>query len=242
MICVGVSPVGETPQQKLQKKVKPMFIVLDGLDGCGKTTQTELLIEYLEARNESVLPLSFPFYESKSSTAVKMYLGGEIADDANEINAYAASSFYAVDRYISFKQSWGKDFNKYKYIVSARYVSSNIIHQLPKLPENERESFAHWLYDYEFNRLGLPKPDLTIFLDQKPENAAELLQKRYGGLTVGDIHENNANYIKNCRDTVLKLLPDLGWVKIECFDEQRIKSRERITAEIIATVNEFKQC
>ena len=138
------------------------LIVIDGLDGSGKTTQSQRVAQALERRGTPVRLISFPDYAEESSALVRMYLNGELSDTPGGVNAYAASSFYAVDRYASFKKHWEKDYLAGHTILSTRYVSSNAIHQMSKLPENQWDEYLRWLSDFEYGRLGLPRPDRII--------------------------------------------------------------------------------
>ncbi|MDR0974974.1 MAG: deoxynucleoside kinase [Ruminococcus sp.] len=191
------------------------FVVIDGLDGSGKTTQFDICKKKLQLTH-NVLELSFPTYREASS-AVKMYLNGEITPEADGVNAYAAASFYAVDRYISYKQDWEKKFNSAEIVLSCRYTTSNIIHQTVKLPETERENYIDWLYDYEFCKLGLPKPDSVIYLNMPVEASQILLSKRYNDDEgKKDIHEKNIAYLKKCYDAAIFSAKKLGWVIIDC--------------------------
>jgi dTMP kinase len=192
------------------------FTVIDGLDGSGKTTQFELCKKKLLQSND-VLELSFPTYDKGSSAAINMYLGGEITPDADGVNAYAAASFYAVDRYISYKKDWEQKFNKAEIVLSCRYTTSNIIHQTPKLPENEREKYIDWLYDYEFVKLGLPKPDKVIFLNMPIEASQILLSKRYNNdEQKKDIHEKDTLYLQKCHNIALTAAKKLDWTVVDC--------------------------
>jgi dTMP kinase len=216
------------------------FIVIDGLDGSGKTTQFELTKKKLQD-SHNLLTLSFPNYNSDSSAAVKMYLGGEISSDADAVNAYAAASFYAVDRYISFKQDWEQKFHEADIILSCRYTTSNVIHQASKLPEDRRDEFIDWLYDYEFNRLGLPKPDKVIFLNMPVEYSQKLLSKRYNNDDEKkDIHEENVKYLKRCEDCALQAAKKLDWIVIDCFDnkngEEKFLTEEEINKKIMSQI------
>ncbi|MDR0903975.1 MAG: deoxynucleoside kinase [Ruminococcus sp.] len=192
------------------------FIVIDGIDGSGKTTQFELCKKKLRDKTE-FLELSFPTYEGGASAAVKMYLSGEITKTADGVNAYAAASFYAVDRYISFKRHWEQKFTAANLVLSCRYTTSNVIHQTPKLPEAEREKYIDWLYDYEFVKLGLPKPDSVIYLNMPVEASQILLSKRYNNDSVQkDIHENDISYLNECYDAALFAAKKLDWIIIDC--------------------------
>ena len=216
------------------------LIVIDGLDGSGKATQTEILKEKLEKMGVKTVKVSFPDYDSNSSAAVKMYLNGEVGS-LEDVNVYAASSFYAVDRYISFKTKWEKYYNDDYVVLCDRYATSNICHQMPKLPENEQEAYMKWLYDYEFGLLGLPSPDMVIYLDMDPEISQKLLMKRYeGDKAKKDIHEKNKNYLITCRKGALKGAEHLGWNIIRCDDGNEPLSLENISERVFSAVDEAK--
>ena len=137
---------------------KGKLIVLEGLDGSGKATQAKLLAEHLAAQGVPVQKITFPDYASDSSALVKMYLAGQFGQHPDDVNAYAASSFYAVDRYASYKTSWGSFYEQGGVIIADRYTTSNAVHQCSKLPQEQWEEYLHWLFDYEFRLLGLPAP------------------------------------------------------------------------------------
>ena len=161
--------------------MKSKIIVIEGLDGSGKATQTKILCEKISALGKKVTKLEFPNYESPAAAPVKMYLDGEFGDKPDDVNAYAASAFYAVDRVASYLQFWKKECDNGGVILSDRYVTSNIIYQMSKLPKEEWNSFIDWLNDFEYEKLGIPKPDLVIYLDVEPEVSQKLMEKRYGG-------------------------------------------------------------
>ena len=215
-------------------------IVIDGLDGCGKSTQFELCTKKLEEMGRKIKSVSFPDYESPSSALVKMYLAGEIAKTADEVNAYAASSFYAVDRYASYKTKWEKNYKNGEIIIAGRYVSSNAIHQMCKLDDSEHDAYLDWLFDYEYEKLGLPKANAVIFLDLPVEASQKLLSKRYeGDENKKDIHESNFEYMKKCRKNALYAAQKLGWTVIDCMEnENGIKSVEKINQEIMKVISE----
>lgn len=198
---------------------KARLAVIEGLDGCGKSTQFELSAKKLIEKGIRVKAISFPDYEQPSSALVRMYLDGKLSDSADEINAYAAASFYAVDRYASYKQFWEKDYKNGTFILAARYVTSNLIYQMSKLEKAHWDEFVDWLYDYEYERLGLPKPDKVIFLDMPLEVSQKLLAGRYNGdESKKDIHEANIEYMKRCRDAAYFSANKLGWEIIDCSD------------------------
>jgi dTMP kinase len=170
-----------------------------------------------------------------------MYLGGEISSDADSVKAYAAASFYAVDRYISFKQNWEQDYKNADIILSCRYTTSNVIHQASKLSDNKRNEFIEWLYDYELNRLGLPKPDKVIFLNMPVEISQKLLSKRYKeDDSKKDIHEENVEYLKRCENCALQAAKKLDWIVIDCFDnkngEANFLTEDEINKKIISQI------
>ncbi|MBD5137841.1 MAG: deoxynucleoside kinase [Ruminococcus sp.] len=192
------------------------LIVIDGLDGSGKTTQFDILREKLSSVT-TVKAISFPDYRNPSSALVKMYLNGELSENAADVNAYAASSFYAVDRYASYKQFWEKNYLDGELILASRYVTSNAIHQMGKLHESEWDGYLEWLADYEYVRLGLPEPDMVIFLDMPVEISQRLMTERYNGdEKKKDIHEANVGYLKLCRRSALYAAERLGWRVVPC--------------------------
>ena len=198
---------------------KPCLIVIDGLDGCGKTTQFELLTKKLAENKISCKSISFPEYDKPSSTLVKMYLNGEISPSPGGVNAFAASSFYAADRYISYKLYWESNYKNGDVILASRYVSSNAIHQMSKLPEEKWDEYLKWLEDYEYCRLELPRPDKVIFLDMPLEVSRKLISSRYGGdESKRDIHEADMTYLQSCRRTALYAAERCGWQIIECSE------------------------
>lgn len=209
------------------------LIVIDGLDGSGKTTQFDIIGRELQEKYGNVKMISFPDYDKPSSTLVKMYLNGEIAPDAGQVNAYAASSFYAVDRYASYKMYWEDFYKNGGIVLAGRYVSSNAIHQMSKLPENEWDSYLEWLEDYEYGKLELPRPDCVIFLDMPVEISQRLMTARYNGdESRKDIHEANVKYLNTCRKTALYAAEKLGWGVVECSGGGEALPIEEITEKI----------
>lgn len=218
---------------------KNAFIVIDGIDGSGKETQSVILKDWLEQKGKTVRKISFPDYNNPSSALVKMYLHGEIAP-AEEINTYAASSFYAADRYISYKTDWEKDCLEKDFIVADRYTTSNIIHQMARLPENEREEYMKWLYDFEYGKMKLPAPDLVIYLDMPPEITKKLIEKRYGGdESKKDILEKDFDYMEKCRSCALFAADKLGFKVVNCFEGDEPLTIEEISCKIQIEVTKF---
>ena len=144
-----------------QSAMDHRLIAIEGLDGSGKATQTELLVETLKQKGILARKVSFPDYESDSSALVKMYLSGQFGVEPFSVNAFAASSFFAVDRFASYKKEWGSDY-EHGVIVADRYTTSNAIHQCSKLPRDQWDSFLDWLFDYEYKKLGLPAPSTVV--------------------------------------------------------------------------------
>ena len=213
--------------------MKGKLIVLDGLDGCGKSTQYELIKKYLDEQGRAYKAISFPDYDKPSSTLVKMYLAGDICSEAKEVNAYAASSFYAVDRYVSYKKYWEKDFNDGNIILASRYITSNAIHQMAKMPTEFWDDYIKWLFDYECNKLGMPYPDEVIFLDMPIEVSQKLLSLRYNGdETKKDIHESDIEYLKACRKSALYAAEKMNWKVIQCNNNDEPLPIEEIAEKI----------
>lgn len=215
------------------------LIVIDGLDGSGKATQSKILCDRLKGLGYKARTLSFPDYESDTSALVRMYLSGQLGNSPDDVNAYAASSFYAVDRVASYLSTWGRDYDEYDYIIADRYTTSNIIHQMSKVDESERESYIKWLFDYEYDRLGVPSPDMVIFLDVAPDISQKLIFSRYeGDETKKDIHEKDFAYLMRCRESAIYAIEKLHWRVISCTDEDGMRSIEAISDTIFSLIKE----
>ncbi|WBY64915.1 MAG: Thymidylate kinase [Thermocaproicibacter melissae] len=213
------------------------LIVVEGLDGSGKTTQMGLLEEAFHAKNILCRRVKFPAYDQPFSAPVRMYLGGEFGSDPGDVNAYAAATLFAVDRFASFKKIWQKDYQSGTVILTDRYTTSNLTYQLPKLPRSEWDDYLAWLLDFEYGKLGIPKPDLTVFLDMPQELSQKLLDKRYhanGGKR--DIHEQNRPYLEACRESAHYAAEKLGWSVIPCSEQGALRSIESIHEDILKTV------
>jgi dTMP kinase len=213
------------------------LIVVDGVDASGKETHTKYIYNLLSEVVDNVKKISFPDYDSPSSSLVKMYLGGEFGDSPNDVNAYAASSFYAVDRYASFKKDWGKDFEtKNGIIVADRYTTSNMIHQASKISsKKEKDKFLDWIADFEYNKLGLPKPYLVIFLNMPTWAAEQLMANRKNKITgeaEKDVHEKDAKFMVKSYENAMYVAKKFGWTIVDCTEGDRIKSIEEIQKEI----------
>ncbi len=214
------------------------LIVIEGLDGSGKGTQSALITQALKDRGFNVKKLTFPDYNSPSSVLVKMYLSGELGDTPDAVNAYAASSFYAVDRVASYLKNWKKDYEECDYIVADRYVTSNLIYQMSKVTDSERDDFITWLEDFEYNRLCVPRPDVVIYLDMPPAVSQKLMSSRYNGdESKKDIHEKNMSFLLSCRKSALYALEKLGWIHLSCADNNEPKSIDTITSQILDIID-----
>ncbi len=213
------------------------LVVLEGLDGCGKSTQLQRLDEYLESTGKPYRQISFPDYGQPSSALVREYLAGSYGSKPGDVNAYAASSFYAVDRYASFKQFWQKDYEADTFILAARYVTSNGIYQTSKLPRAEWDAYLSWLEDYEYDRLGLPRPDEVLFLDMPMDLSKKLIMSRYeGDVSRQDVHERDDEFMRNCHEAARFIADRQGWTMIPCSKDGEIRPIDDITADLIACV------
>ena len=213
------------------------LIVIEGLDGSGKTTQTERVAAELRSRGEKVRVISYPDYQNPSSMLVRMYLNGELSARAEEVNAYAASSFYAVDRYASYRRFWEADYCAGVDILANRYATSNMIHQMGKLPRDEWDGFREWVKEFEYRKLGLPEPDRVLFLDMDPSLSARLLSARYhGDESKKDIHEADTAYLRSCRESALYAAEREGWTVIPCNEGESILSIEEVARRCAAAV------
>lgn len=196
---------------------KGKIIVLEGLDGCGKSTQLEILTSSLSKNCDARL-ISFPNYDSSTGRVVSDYLHGDIPC-AGTNGAFAASAFYAADRYASYVTDWKRDYEAGTTIVSGRYTTSNAIYQMTKLPQDQWDGFLEWLWDFEYKKLGLPEPDLVMFLDMPIEISQKLLSGRYNGdESQKDIHEKNVEFLRACRGSALYTAKKCGWRIIQCSD------------------------
>ncbi|MBQ2933448.1 MAG: deoxynucleoside kinase [Clostridia bacterium] len=210
------------------------LIVIEGLDGSGKSTQLELLPKNLLNKGIKSQTVSFPDYDSDSSALVKMYLGGAFGKKPGDVNAYAASLFYAVDRFASYKTAWGEYYNQNGVIVSGRYTTSNAVHQTSKMDESEWTGFLDWLYDLEYNKVGIPKPDKVIFLDMPIEVSQKLLTGRYkGDEAKKDIHESDTEYLDKCRKAAMFTANYSGWTIIPCSKDGEPRSIEDIANDVL---------
>lgn len=217
--------------RKCQKMGK--LIVIEGLDGSGKSTQLELLPKSLSELGIECRTVSFPNYDSDSSALVKMYLSGEFGSKPEDVNAYAASTFYAVDRFASYKTNWGEFYENGGTVVAGRYTTSNAVHQASKLDPQKWEEFLSWLYEFEYEKIGIPKPDMVIFLDMPTDVSQKLLSKRYSGDNEKkDIHERDVDYLEHCRKAALFTAEFSGWQIVPCAENGEPRTIEAIAEDI----------
>lgn len=212
------------------------LITIEGTDCSGKSTQLELLSKRLSDEGVSFRKIAFPRYDSPSSALVRMYLGGEFGENVSAVNAYTASSFFAVDRAASYLKEWKSYLDEGGTILLDRYTTSNAIYQASKLSKDERSAFCDWLFDFEYNLLGLPAPDAVIFLDMPPECAEKLMKKRE---EKEDIHEKDKAYLETCYESAVALSEKYSWKRIFCAENQRIKTIEEIHSEIYKIISEL---
>lgn len=220
------------------------LIAIEGTDASGKQTQSELVLKKLTEKGIKARLVSFPMYQSKSSELVKMYLNGDFGTNPQDVNAYAASTFYAADRFASFRTDWGEDYNSDTVIIADRYVSSNIIHQASKLESGEeKKKFVKWLEDLEYGIYGLPVPNETIFLDMPSECAEKLMASRANKIDSGakkDIHERNAEYMRKSHDHAAEIAKLCGWYTVKCADNGVIRTIDDINHEIMSIIENLK--
>lgn len=215
------------------------LIVLEGLDGSGKTTQLALLCDALQKEGVPFRKLEFPCYESESSALVRLYLGGAFGEKPEDVNAFAASSFYAVDRYASYRSDWGKAYEAGQLMISGRYTTSNAIHQGAKLEGEARRRYMDWLFDYEYRLLGLPAPDAVFFLDVPADVAAENIARRN---EARDIHEQNVRYLERCRESALEAAARYGWEIIACTSNGMMRDPAGIAEELREKITRVRTC
>lgn len=211
------------------------LIVIEGLDGSGKTTQTAIVAEELRRQGKDVKVISFPDYKSPSAALVNMYLKGEFGERPSEVNAYAASSFYAVDRYASYIKEW-KDFYEQtdSVVLATRYTTSNEIYQLAKINRADWDYYIDWAEDFEYGKLGLPRPDVVFYLDMKYDIAKKLIDSRSAQTgQEKDIHELDDMYMMQCHKAAAYALGRLGWRSITCYGDRAPLPPEEITEKIL---------
>lgn len=215
------------------------LIVFEGTDGSGKSTQFDLLTKRLEQEHVAFRRLRFPRYDQESSALIRMYLGGQFGSDPGAVNAYAASTFYAVDRYASYLQDWKQDYEAGSLFLADRYTTSNAVHQGSKMPGAERKAYFSWLYELEFEKMGLPRPDLVILLDMPIELTRQLMRRREADTnTQADIHEQNLEYLQQCRESALEAAKQYGWTVVSCAKDGELRTIGEIHEEVYGIVRD----
>lgn len=214
-----------------------MLIVIEGLDGCGKSTQLELL----KKTYQNAHFITFPYYNTHSGKIIIDYLSDLYHEKDPAVSAYSASAMYAVDRYTSYKTHWEALYRSGMPLFSARYTSSNAVYQMTKLERGEWDGYLKWLFDFEYRKLGLPEPDLTIFLDMPIGISQKLLSARYGGNEQKkDLHERNVPFLNACREAALYVGARCGWEMIRCDNGGEPRSAEEIGREIVKKITDRK--
>ncbi len=215
------------------------LIVLEGLDGSGKGTQTALLAEALVKQGRSLRQITFPDYDSPSSALVRMYLNGEFGTDPEDVNPYAASAFYAVDRFASFRKDWKKDYDRGSVILCDRYATSNMVYQMGKSPRKEWDRYLEWVEDFEYGKLGLPRPDLVLYLDMPVEVSQKLLLQRYHGDSgKKDIHESHLEFLRSCGECARYAGEKLHWKVVPCSMDGQPLPVEEIHKSVLEQVEQ----
>lgn len=218
------------------------LIIIEAGDGSGKATQTEKLYHRLKDEKRTVRKVSFPDYKSSSSALIKMYLNGDFGNSPDAVNPYAASSFYAVDRYASYKQDWGEFYKQGGIIIADRYTTSNMVHQAVKIQkQEEKDAFLDWLWDLEFVKFGLPIPDGVIFLDMPPVYSKVLREERAknNGEQIPDIHERDEQYLEKCYSNYCLIADKYHWCKIPCIHQTKLKTVDEIHEDVYQSVQKI---
>ena len=210
------------------------LIVFEGTDGSGKATQAKLLCETLADRGLCYREIDFPRYGSPFAEPANLYLHGALGNKPGDVNAYAASVLYAVDRFASYQEDWGRFYEAGGIVVANRYTTSNAVHQASKLPADERREFLDWLFDLEYHRMGLPEPDLVLYLDLPTEVSEQMLRRReQATATAADIHEQDGDYLRRCRESARQIARDLGWSVVDCAEGDHPRTVEDIRQEVL---------
>ncbi|WP_297967420.1 thymidylate kinase [uncultured Anaerovibrio sp.] len=221
---------------------KGKLITIEAGDGSGKATQTQALMEHLTKDGYRVMKVEYPDYKSDSSALVKMYLGGRFGEHAEDVDAYGASTFFAVDRYASFHLNWKRAYEEGMIILADRYTTSNMVHQAVKLTDlTEREEFLTWLWDFEFGRLKLPVPDVVVYLDMDPAVSDRLINERaaHNADRKKDIHERDRDYLHRCHAAYNWVADKYGWKKVVCSKDGQPRSIESIHTDVYDTVKKY---
>jgi len=216
------------------------LIVFEGTDGSGKATQARLLGEHLTREGTAFQEIDFPRYGNPFAEPAKRYLAGELGKKPGDVSAYAASTLYAVDRYASYKQDWGAFYEAGGLIIANRYTTSNAVHQASKLTGAERREFLDWLFDLEYVRLGLPRPDLVLYLDMPVEATEKMMRRRECETgTHADIHEQDEAYLRSCQANAREIVKECGWTVIHCARDGEPRTMDDIHKEVCRKVKKL---
>jgi len=211
------------------------IVVIEGLDGSGKATQAELLCEQLNSRGQRLRKLSFPCYGQESSALARMYLDGEFGEHPQDVSAQAASVLFACDRFASFRKDWHRDYEEGALLVCDRYTTSNAVYQAGKLDESLQHEFLEWLFDFEYRLMGIPEPDLVLYLDIPAELSEHLLSQRYtGDASKMDIHERDLLYQRRCRSAAMRCAAAQNWQIVDCTRDNAMKPAPVILEELMS--------
>ena len=216
------------------------LIVFEGTDGSGKATQSKLVCEELDKRGIPYRKLEFPRYGEESSALIRLYLAGAFGSKPEDVNAFAAATFFSVDRYASYKQDWGAFYEQGGLVIADRYTTSNAVHQTGKLPYEERQAFLDWLFDFEYRMLGLPAPTRVLYLDLPTELSGQMMRRREQETgTHADIHEQDAEYLRRCRENAAFVVDYCGWTRIDCASDGAVRSIADIHAEVMDKLSDL---
>jgi len=215
------------------------LIVLEGIDGSGKSTQFRLLCEYMDQQKLGYTRVRFPQYDQPSSALLTMYLQGEFGREPGDVNPYAASTFYAVDRYASFQKVWGGAYRAGELILADRYTTSNAVHQGAKCSGDARRAFFQWLDEFEYTHMELPRPDVVLYMDVSAEIALGNMRAREAETgTTADIHETGAEYLRACCDSAKDAAGFYGWYPVSCMQDGKMRSEQEIHLEILGILRD----
>ena len=216
------------------------LIVFEGTDGSGKATQSKMLLERLQREGIDCRPLTFPRYGKPSAAPLEEYLRGAYGTHPGDVNAYATSVLFAVDRFASYRLDWGEYYKNGGVLIADRYTTSNAVHQASKLPEGERQAYLKWLFDFEYRLLELPEPTIVFYLDVPTEITEKMMRKREAQTnTTADIHEQDEAYLRECRAAAQKTVEECAWHRIDCSKGGEMRTVEEIHEEIYRCVKQL---
>lgn len=224
----------------MEANMKGKLITIEsGSDASGKATQVKKLYDRLLKEGYNIRKVEYPNYKSESSALVKMYLNGEFGKNPNDINPYVASTFFAVDRFASYRKEWEDFYLNGGIILADRYTTSNMVHQAVKLKDRDKDNFLEWLWKFEFEMYKLPIPDSVIFLNMPPKYSRQLMEERMNKFTGNqekDIHESNLSYLEECYDNALYISKKYNWINVDCIYNEELKSIDEIHEEIYSII------